>query len=315
MKSSRNSSARIGRFLHIESQDSCVWRLPSHLVQVIVRTTNIVTWVLSITAIVLYVSAGYLHRVNDSKVKKYPNVIFIMVDTLRADHLGCYGYQRNTTPNIDEFAKHRIRAERTVSQASWTTCSVASFMTSRYPQCMNLGDVCNPGSMDSKFTTLADAGYAREASNKWISKVKDRRFFLFALFMDCHAPYYMHSEYNFDPGYKGKIRERAPLVWEDWYRYSKRDIEHTKAMYNSEIAYTDRYVGKLLEDLKQQGQYDNSLIILLSDHGEEFKEHGDFEHGHTLYNEVTTVPFIVKLPHKRNGRVLKGTFSLIDVLP
>ena len=93
------------------------------------------------------------------------------------------------------------------------------------------------------------------------------------------------------------------------------DVEHMKALYDSEIAYTDAHIGELINRLKKDGLYDKSLVVFLSDHGEEFRDHGAFFHMHTLYRELLHVPLIVKLPGHHQGKIVTGNFSMIDLFP
>jgi len=355
--------------------------------------------------VALNVVAGGLRARAAYTVRSKPNIILIMMDTTRIDHIGCYGYARNTTPNIDELARHSIRFERAISQAPWTEPSVSSFMTSQYPQALFSVDPDDPYAKNAKnaksvkkrsmyeyqapsnsndpntknisvydyqllkikFTTMAeilkDQGYATGAatsnpllgavsgcdrgfdywnlyekskkddpwsekytspavmsfSEKWLDQVKGKRFFLFSLFFDPHSPYVRHPECNFDPEYRGKSLGLVSITDNGGGTIPldklQCSIEHVQSTYDSEIAYTDKYIGSLIEKLKKDGLYDNSIIILMGDHGEEFGDHGALFHGHTLYSELLSVPLIIKLPHQNEGRVVKGKFALIDLLP
>ena len=88
-----------------------------------------------------------------------------------------------------------------------------------------------------------------------------------------------------------------------------------QALYDSEIAFTDEYIGRLIGQLKRDKLYDKSLIVFLADHGEEFRDHGAFFHMHTLYHELLHVPLIVKVPGSRASKVVGGNFPLIDLFP
>ena len=92
-------------------------------------------------------------------------------------------------------------------------------------------------------------------------------------------------------------------------------LSHIEALYDSDVAYTDHYIGLLISELKKKGLYDNSIVIFLSDHGEQFADHGGFFHGNTLYREAVHVPVIIKLPNQGRGRVVNGYFPLIDLFP
>lgn len=297
----------------------------------------------------------YIKVSNAMTLRNNPNIIFIMVDTLRADHLSCYGYSRNTTPNIDQLARQGIRFSKTISQAPWTTPSVSSFMTGRY-QRIGLNNGVPENSVDIPFLweMLKDHGYATagvvsnplaggkhgfnrgwdyfdenyaeddisspgvvNSAQSAIKQFKDRKFFLFMLFLDPHCPYVQHDKYNYDPGYKGKLAKSVtPNDIDTRYaNLTPDDIKYTKSLYDSEISFTDEYIGNFLRSLKKMNLYNDTLIVFLADHGEGFNEHGQMSHGKSLYDELLSVPLIIKLPGQKSGRVVAGTNSLIDLFP
>jgi arylsulfatase A-like enzyme len=88
-----------------------------------------------------------------------------------------------------------------------------------------------------------------------------------------------------------------------------------RAAYDSEIAFTDAHIGRLLEAMKEMGVYDDTLIVLTADHGEEFLDHGRFGHSTTVYNELIHVPLIIKSPGQREGTVVEREVGLIDIYP
>jgi arylsulfatase A-like enzyme len=301
------------------------------------------------------------------------NVVLIGVDTLRPDHLGCYGYPRSTSPNVDRLADQGVRFENVVSQAPWTLPSFATVLTSLYPTQHGAGIV---GSGTSHFgtsmrtsfpplaMTLLKAGYttgaiingpalspeygvdrgfefydgvkdwqARPADRvtldalKWIDEQRDKPFFLFVHYFDPHVPYEPPPPYDeiFDPGYRGRVglgfdrdtyaQARQELSRTDDPR-AAADWNHLRALYDGEIAFTDAAVGDLIAGLEERGLRKNTLIVFLSDHGEEFFDHGGFEHGHTLYNELLRVPLVFSLPGVVPGGACVGTqVRLLDVMP
>lgn len=318
--------------------------------------TIIVAMVLVVLAINLTAGAFWLR--NYRNLKSRPNVVLIMADAVRADHLGCYGYYRNTTPSLDALAKDGVIFQHCRSQASWTTWSVASFMTSQYPQSLDLGEWDAPRSVPRNVLTMAEAlhelGYSTNAvvSNPnaganlnfnqgfdsfhqsggllrvtspgvlkkaltTLKDQKDRRFFLFTLFVDPHAPYIKHKGYDFDPEYRGKIGNswETEAIGNGKDPVPTADLKHIEALYDSEIAYTDNHIGRLIDSLKKEGLYDNTMIIFLSDHGEQFMDHGGFGHVMTLYHELIRVPLIIKLPNERKHEVANGAFALVNLLP
>lgn len=314
----------------------------------------------------VYLATGYFSlRASEMRAGK-PDVILIMVDTLRADHLGCYGYARNTSPNIDRFARESTLFSTAIAQAPWTVWSVFSFMTSQYPDTTMIGMPRNPHDLLSgdpqhrRYPMLAeilkDRGYAthavvsnaifleypefaagyddydlsttrlmEEPSSPAVTAAAIQRIkhmgsaasFLFLLYIDPHDPYLIHPGHVFTQN----TTDARPTP----ISHAKNHTPHRPARsqaaaetidaYDSEIAFTDAEVGKVLETLKAQGRYDDSLIILLADHGEELMEHGRLGHGETLYDEALRVPVLVKLPGQQQGAVVDGVFPLLDLLP
>lgn len=310
----------------------------------------------------LNLGAGILGLQAKAALRDRPNVIFIMVDTLRADHVGCYGYDVPVTPNIDRFAQESTRFAEPIAQASWTIWSVDSLMTSRFPDLIvsnGMGDQLGPASdLHPYYPTLAkvlkDRGYAthavisnpllrrspgnmmgydtyddrpanadkdcietsprvNQAAMKLLDRLQGKRFFLSLVYMDPHYPYHLNKGFQYRPS----RREPARQALLSGYNTPAKMAERRRRLqaYDSEIGYTDHYIGQLLDDLKKRKLYDDSLIVVFADHGEEFLEHRDFEHMKTVYDEVIRVPLIVKLPRQRQGKVVGGRFPLIDLYP
>ncbi len=301
------------------------------------------------------------------------NLVIIGVDTLRRDHLGCYGYERRTSPNIDRLAAEGVLFEELVSQAPWTLPSFASIFTSLYPSQHGAGlQGSGAGSfgqrMRSGFPTLAmmllkhgyttsaivnapllapefgvdrgfeyyltaprwderDARETTEAALNWIDRHGSGPFFIFVHYFDPHVTYEPPAPYDtlFDPGYHGRIGNSfdrdAYFRLEDWLsKVEDPGVQaawkHIMALYDGEIAYTDEAIGEFLEGLEVRGLRSNTLIVLISDHGEEFFDHGGFEHGHTLYDELVNVPLIMSLPGKLPiDKRFRQQVRSIDVLP
>ena len=301
--------------------------------------------------------------------RERPNVLFILVDTLRADHLPSYGYRRDTAPNVTRaLAAPGAVVESAYSQAPWTLPSVVSFLTSRQPGEFLGNDFAAYG-VPPGVTTLAEEmakrgyetggffgnkllhagnGFARgfdtffspppemtvddnqpdaaELNGKvlpWVEAHRRQPFFLYVHYIDPHDPYdnpeIVDNRSPFEtapcptciPGrwmqgvYSGKI----PLA------NGERDVEHLKALYDSEIHYADRFIGRLLDSLPPE-VLRNTLIVLTADHGEEFHEHGGWKHGFTLYEEQIHVPLIVRWDgHVPAGSRLRGTVRLLDLAP
>jgi arylsulfatase A-like enzyme len=295
------------------------------------------------------------------------NVMIIGVDTLRPDHLGCYGYGRNTSPNIDRFAGESVLCENAMSPAPWTLPSFATVFTSLYPTQHGANAVRSR--MRSSFPTLAtvlcDRGYATGAiinapalkpangvdrgfncydttplggrnadgttrnALEWIDSTGDRPFFIFVHYFDPHLSYSPPPPYDtlFDPGYEGRIGDSFDIDEDGFSRIrdtmfaemralTAADWNHIVSLYDGEIAFADKAIDDLLEGLQARNLRDNTLIIFLSDHGEEFYEHGGFEHGHSLYNELIWVPLMFSLPGVLpQGVRLARRVRLLDVMP
>lgn len=289
---------------------------------------------------------------------KRPNVILIVVDTLRADHVGCYGYERDTTVNIDKLAREGILFKNAISAAPWTLPSIATILASQYPCVLGIRD--RPVVIDERYRLLSEVlklysyrtygvfshallsprlGFGRgfdvydnqtspfrregtsspgvhQSALSFLREVGGQPFFLFLHYFDPHYNYVLHNKYNYYPSYNGIVRSNHPILdlWRMRQNLSADDMRYLVSLYDSEIAFTDEYIGKLLAGLKKQGLYDNSIIIVTSDHGEEFMERGWIGHCTTLYQELLHVPLIMKLP-ELNVRIVESLVGLIDVMP
>ncbi len=286
----------------------------------------------------------------------YRRVILIGVDTLRADHLGCYGYSRATSPQLDSWAADATRYSYCISASPWTFPSFSAMLTGRYPS--RCGATTNVRYLPDVETTLAEilgrdgfltymvvnniytgppvnlhqgfdsalrfpverADTTFDAAKKWLASHKSEDTFAFIHFMDPHVPYHPPMPFNdmFDPGYSGRFMDEFKEV--DEVRrgeivLSPEEIAHLKALYDGEIAYFDDEFGKFIQFLQDEGMYDDTLLIFTADHGEEFYEHGGFEHGHSLYDEMIHVPLIISGPGIDASSVDDRIASTLDILP
>lgn len=297
-----------------------------------------------------------------------PDIIVYLIDTLRADHLGLYGYPRPTSPRIDAFGDDATVFLDAQAQSSWTRSAVTSLFTGLLPQVHGvngrddaltpavttlaeglsaagyetLGFITN-GNVDAVFGL--DQGfdhyqYLRESEDnvdfhqqsdrlntwafKWLDGLAPRNerkpFFLYLHSTDPHAPYTPADEFYeaFAPGVDRKVGWIDHV--QDIAAGRKAPPEGTaddfRNLYDAEIAFNDHHFGRLIDRLRADGLYDSSLIIVVSDHGEEFFEHGGWEHGKTLYAEQLRVPLIVKLPHGEGaGQRLAARAEQVDILP
>jgi arylsulfatase A-like enzyme len=307
-----------------------------------------------------------------------PNVVLVVVDTLRADHLSCYGGTTVRTPHIDALAAEGVRYADAFSQASWTRPSIATILTGLYPS--SHGAIHKADKLPDRVDTLAEllqrAGYrtvgfadnanispafnfqqgfdeyhylapdfffgASETASqltlysalrlvrerflarrmdvhnyyqpaevvtatvrRWLDGRADTRapLFLFVHYMDPHDPYFVHP-FN-GVGYARVAMPNPPAEL----------VGRMHEAYAGSVAYLDEHLGALFDDLRRRGLWDRSLVVLTADHGEEFREHGGWWHGTTLYDEQVHVPLIVKPPGGRGARVVEEFATSLDIAP
>ena len=280
-------------------------------------------------------------------------VIFIVLDTLRADHLGFYGYERDTSPNLDAFARDSVAFKYAFTAAPWTPPSVVTMLTGLYASTHghtppNSRKVAKRAMtrLSPDLVTLPRVfrrhGYrtAAVSSNPWISplfgfdqdfeifeylhklpagdilagavKVLDtltrgeQPFFLYLHFFDPHDPYAPPEAYS----------AMFPLTLQhSRYEYGRRMLPEIRR-YDGEIRYLDDELGRLFAFLKQKGLYDEALIVIVGDHGEQFREHGMIHHGNALHNEEVHVPLFVRDPRSgRRSEVVEQVVSTVDLFP
>ncbi len=290
------------------------------------------------------------------------NVLLIVIDTLRRDHLSCYGYFRRTSPTIDKLAKEGIFFTDVISQSSQTAPSIASLFTGLYPHnhgvyFYSYNQSFHPLNKDSvpklseQFTTMAeyfqaegyitlgvvsnpwlkaDFGYAQgfkfyEYIESWNGKyinsifkrylnnqLKKKKFFAYLHYMDVHAPYYnpetfkaLYTEYKGDHIYGNGFVDVI----------NNEDLEYSVALYDESINYVDNLIKEIIEELNRNNLLENTIIILTSDHGEEFYEHFGLGHGTSLYQEQINTFFIIYNPYFLNSKKISRRVRLINLLP
>ncbi len=291
------------------------------------------------------------------------NVVMLSFDTLRPDHLSGYGYPRETSPNLDRFASQGVLFTQAISPAPWTTPAHYSLFTGLYPSAhQNHRSAAEPFSNDRTLARqLRDHGYYtlgitgggsisarfgmangfnayREYSSypntthpsrpwrhqddtrhtfddaaTWLEANAETRFFLFLHHFECHDPY---EDDHFLDGDAGDLLSRR------------------KALYDGDIRHADAFFGQLLDKLRELDLLSDTIIVFLSDHGEEFHEHyvesdvvpprtqelvpeiSYVDHAHSLYDELLRVPLIFRVPGlDPPRRVLDNQVRLIDVMP
>src|SRR3989338_757223 len=295
------------------------------------------------------------------------SVILITIDTLRADHLSCYGYRRNTSPNIDNISKEGVFFQNAVASSSFTPPSMATIFTSKYPSSHGVkhgvfkkNKVFNQEVLSDSIQTLAEIlkenGYATYGfhTNPHLSKEfgfaqgfdffnqftfydalelnseilrnKDKiksggKYFLWVHYFDPHWPYLKrtpwikkYSSFKSDKEDETEYADPPEKFSNAKNLKNNRELlSYIIARYDSEINFVDRYVGELLQFFKPEK---NTLVIITSDHGEEFFEHDEFTHGHQLYEESIKVPLIIYAPSKFPAGVkIREQVGIIDIMP
>jgi arylsulfatase A-like enzyme len=149
---------------------------------------------------------------------------------------------------------------------------------------------------------------------------KDKSVFFWVHYFDPHVPYAPPARWL-----QGQEKKLVPSIGYNFDRPddlltgvfvpTQKEREWIKELYNGEVRYVDHNLGRLFAALKQMGIYDQSLILLTSDHGEEFWEHGAYYHGHSLYNELVSIPLIIKLPGNAVHKRVETTVSLQNLMP
>jgi arylsulfatase A-like enzyme len=290
------------------------------------------------------------------------NLVVVSLDTLRADRLGLYGYERDTSPHLDVFASEAFVFERAQSAGNATVGAHHAIFQSR-PASRAIAEKATAptlaGLLHSRgwrtagFTdggTMSRAlGFARgfqrfDDGNQgladslpkaldWIDEVSrgSPPFYLFLHSFDVHLPYDPPPPYDDrfgPPDYDGPVSGPESLsvlrgvrrIFEgatgDPVALTPADRERVNALYDGEIAKTDVLLWRLLRRIEQDDLRDDTIVVVLSDHGEEFWEHGSVLHSHTLYQELLHVPLIVRVPAWRDrSHRIAARVSMIDLLP
>src|SRR5213593_2617759 len=266
-----------------------------------------------------------------------PNVVFITIDTLRPDHLGCYGDKQIGTPNIDTLAADGTRFERAYTAVPVTLPSHTVIFTATYPTHSGVHDFAANKLSPTQATlasVLKDNGYATAAVIG--SAVLDSRFGLnhgFDFYYD-HFDFNRLLESNLDemnlpgiiweavtPDWLSKNYKKKFFLWmhlyDPHYPYrppSPYSEEYADRLYDGEIAFADAQVGRLIRFLKEKGLYQNTVIVLSGDHGESLGEHGEKTHGFFIYNATLHVPLIFHLPHS-SAHTVRDPVNLADLMP
>ncbi len=302
-----------------------------------------------------------------------PNVLLLVLDTVRARNLSLYGYKRPTSPQLERLAQRGVRFDRAFSTAPWTLPSHAGMFTGRWHHELSV-DWFTP--LDNTYPTLAEVltehGYAtagfvanliycgyetglnrgfthyedypvsagqailsstlgktitnsgalRDLVNyhdilnrksaatlnhdflAWLSQQDQRPFFAFINYFDTHEPYLPPAPFDGLFGVPNR-RDNSLIVnrtnsayRSDMWKMTPDEVQGEIAAYDGTIAYMDHHVGLLLAELDTRGVLDNTLVMIVADHGEEFGRHGVFTHGNSLYLPALHVPLLLLWPNK-----------------
>ncbi|MBZ0270802.1 sulfatase [bacterium] len=270
-----------------------------------------------------------------------PDIVLVSIDTLRADRLSIYGNERKTSPNIDRLAREGVMFEQAIAHAPWTLPSHASMFTGLLPYEHGAVEPDRPLPPDMRVfpERLLQRGYRTGAFVTGILvsrrfgfdrgfdtfRFRDRRLaadtaidamhwflasrqpsFLFLHLFDMHYPYHPPPEYytRFGPASPMLVSPQSV----DFGAFLNYANEHPHWVakvaldrYDETLAYVDDVLGRLFKKLRDERRWDNTLIIVTSDHGEEFYDHGSWGHSQYLYEESLRVPLIVKLPRGACG--------------
>jgi arylsulfatase A-like enzyme len=306
------------------------------------------------------------------------NVLLYVIDALRADHVSCYGYDRETTPTIDGLAADGVRFDRCYTPATWTRPVAASLLTGLYPPAhgtrtrhdtlttpvatlaerfsesgyetvgvTSMGNVSTATQFDRGFDQFFDlyrderiieeretstateeelqgqsgtvalprAEDITKAFTTWFDEREDDQpFFAFCWSIEPHMPYDPPRGYDMyrDPEYDGPVdgsRESLKSI------RTAADLEALKARYDEEIRYNDECLGELISHLRSAGELDETLVVVVGDHGDAFEEHGRLTHGHAPYEELARVPWVVRPPDGSTAKEVKALTGLVDVAP
>jgi arylsulfatase A-like enzyme len=301
-----------------------------------------------------------------------PNIVLVSIDSLRADHLGAYGYEKPTSPFIDRLAKEGIAFESAISSTSWTLPAHAALFTGladsahstltpksrlsddyetlaeilgehgyttlalysgpflhpdfgldqgfdRYIDCTSLD-------LESRDPRKSHAASHRDITNPvLLSKARDEfdalgpePYFLFLHMWDVHYDLIPPKKYRgmFDKSYSGSFDGRD-FRHEPGFKVGmdKADFAHVLALYDAEIRYTDDTLAKILGLLEQVGKLENTMIVITSDHGDEFLEHGGKGHRHSLFQEVIHIPLVFWMPGRVSEARIAVPVSITDIAP
>jgi len=293
-------------------------------------------YVIIATAIAAVIAAIAFLAIHD-RTPKVHNVILISIDTCRADYLGCYGYRRETTPNIDALARGATLFKNVVSPVPITLPAHSSMLTGTIPPFHGVHN-----NMDYKLApsnqTLAEILKQNGFNTSAIvsSFVLDKKFGLSQGFDTYHDTFKKASNNKYGSERKGDETTEVAINWLEnnknnsnrsflLLHYYDPHVDYTPPepfaskfadnLYAGEVAFTDHCIGQFIQKLKDIKMYDSTLLIIAGDHGEMLGEHGEEEHTYFIYESAIKVPLIVKLPGQKKGSIVTQPVGLVDIAP
>lgn len=271
-------------------------------------------------------SLGVRTRAREAEpIPARPNIVVISIDALRADHLGSYGYARNTSPKLDAFAATGTRFAWAFTSCPSTRCAIPSLLTGRYAS--TLGEGAESDAVPSAAELFRDAGYTTAAITCCERFTLAKRELAGFTVIDASADatrMQRAGQSNADVVADNTLEwlrahdpQQPYFLWLHFYDphhpyeapsgpdFGERDVDR----YDTEISYVDQHVGRVLAALDP-----STIVVVTADHGDEFNEHGIRFHARSLFNQVVRVPLIVRAP-SATARAVDTPVSIVDVLP
>lgn len=276
------------------------------------------------------------------------NVVIISFDALRADALGTYGYERPTSPRIDAFAEESLVFENASVAGQATPTSFASIFTGELPFRVFRG--WNLAHVPTMAAAFESAGYATagimnnvqlvtergfkqgfqhyevlneprdqvvlEKARAWMEQRPSKPFMLWTHFISPHTPYTYRgfAKDFYDPDYEGPLKRSSGANLKPEDTPTDADRKRLRDLYDGEVLFADRLFGRMIDLLKENGIWEDTIVVLTSDHGEEFLDHGGYGH-HKLHREVLRVPMIIRHPRAAQAGRTDMLYLNTDLFP
>lgn len=311
-----------------------------------------------------------------------PNVLLVVIDSLRSDHVSSYGYSRKTTPNIDNIATDALLLEEAISPSGWTPPVFSSIMTGTYPSRNGAGRYAPelPTIMDilhscgyktfgvtlsfflasistgfdefayldrnsikkilskdrmavlrfaalvlrqrtiRNYESLASGFMLNRVAKRWIERNYNKGPFFALVHHSAHWPYAPPEPFLsrfLDDSQKARIGDVKRDVYELISEQSlDQKLDVINGLYDGQIAKADACVGELIEHLKSLGIFDDTIVVITSDHGDLLGEHGLLFHEFVLYEPLIRIPFLMRFPNQyQKGKRYTGLVQTLDILP